>query len=309
MGCRRGGFALVLLLLLSATAAVADVCPSQGVYLQVLGSGGPEVQDKRASSSYLVWVNGKARVLVDAGGGSALRFGESGANISDLRVVLFSHFHIDHSADFPALVKSSFFEGRKEDLPLYGPTGNQILPSASDFIDRLFNAENGVWPYLSDFLPSSDTWGYKLRPYNVDLAKRKPTVVFSSDELSAAAIPVHHGALPALAWKVTVADHTVVFSGDMNGDYKTLPLLAKNTDILVAHNAVPEGARGVAANLHMPPSVIGQIAGKAGVKKLVLSHRMLRTLGREEETKKMIRKSYSGPVSFADDLSCYALNQ
>ena len=44
-----------------------------------------------------------ARVLLDAGGGSALRFGESGAQMSQVDVFLFSHFHVDHSGDFPAL--------------------------------------------------------------------------------------------------------------------------------------------------------------------------------------------------------------
>jgi len=59
-------------------SANAQTCGEEGVAVQVLGSGGPELQDKRASSSYLIWQEGQARVLVDAGGGSALRFGESG---------------------------------------------------------------------------------------------------------------------------------------------------------------------------------------------------------------------------------------
>ena len=50
-------------------------CGSGGLAVQVLGSGGPELQDKRASTSYLIWDHGTARVIVDAGGCSALRFG------------------------------------------------------------------------------------------------------------------------------------------------------------------------------------------------------------------------------------------
>jgi len=57
----------------------------------------------------------------------------------------------------------------------------------------------------------------------------------------------------------------------------------------------------------MPPSVIGQIAAEAHVKKLVLSHRMLRTLGKEDQTLSEIRKRYSGPVEFANDLDCYPI--
>jgi ribonuclease BN (tRNA processing enzyme) len=67
----------------------------------------------------------------------------------------------------------------------------------------------------------------------------------------------------------------------------------------------PEGTEGVPRALHVPPSVIGAIAKSANVHRLVLSHRMLRTLGHEEETLKVIARSYAGPVDFANDLDCF----
>ena len=75
--------------------------------------------------------------------------------------------------------------------------------------------------------------------------------------------------------------------------------------MLVAHHAIPEEAGGVARNLHMPPSVIGQIASDASVKQLVLSHRMNRTFGKEAQTTQLIRDHYQGPVEFAEDLQCF----
>jgi len=57
--------------------AAAECPPETGVALQVLGSGGPIADDGRASSSYLIWVDGKSRVLIDAGGGSFLRVGDT----------------------------------------------------------------------------------------------------------------------------------------------------------------------------------------------------------------------------------------
>jgi ribonuclease BN (tRNA processing enzyme) len=64
----------------------------------------------------------------------------------------------------------------------------------------------------------------------------------------------------------------------------------------------------VERRLHMPPSVIGTIAADAHVKQLVLSHRMLRTLGREKETETEIRHRFSGPIAFANDLDCFSVN-
>jgi ribonuclease BN (tRNA processing enzyme) len=78
-----------------------------------------------------------------------------------------------------------------------------------------------------------------------------------------------------------------------------------SADLFIAHNAVPEGAVGIERRLHMPPSVIGQIAENAHVKSLVLSHRMLRTLGKENQTQSEIKKRYSGPIEFANDLDCF----
>jgi ribonuclease BN (tRNA processing enzyme) len=284
-------------------AAAAQVCGAHGVAVQVLGSGGPELQDKRASSSYLVWQDGQARVLVDAGGGSALRFGESGATMSQLDVILFSHFHVDHSGDFAALIKSSWFEDRKRPLPIYGPPGNDFMPSTTEFVSDLFG-DKGAYRYLSELYVPGEDGSYKMQPHAV-VADGTPVTAFRGGDITASAVKVIHGGFPSLAWRVEIGGKSIVFGGDTNGDGDGLPRLAKDADLFVAHNAVPEGVTGVERNLHMPPSVIGQIAAEAHVKSLVLSHRMLRTLGKEAQTLEEIRKKYSGPVKFANDLDCF----
>jgi ribonuclease BN (tRNA processing enzyme) len=308
--CRRsfhfawsGETATLLLFCTFLPSAAAQSCGSQGLAVQVLGSGGPELQDKRASSSYLVWEDGQAKALIDAGGGSALRFGESGAAMSQLDVLFFTHFHVDHSGDLAALIKSSWFEDRKHPLPIYGPTGNDFMPSTAQFVYDLFG-DKGAYGYLSELLVPGEEGSYKMQPHDV-AANSTPVAVFHNAALSASAVRVIHGGVPALAWRIETRGKVIVFSGDTNGDGEGLPRLAMNADLFVAHNAVPEGATGVERRLHMPPSVIGQIAGSAHVKNLVLSHRMLRTLGKETETQAEIRKRYSGPITFANDLDCF----
>jgi ribonuclease BN (tRNA processing enzyme) len=244
--------------------------------------------------------------MVDAGGGSALRFGESGAQMSQVDVFLFSHFHIDHSGDFPALIFSSWFEDRKRPLPIYGPPGNEYMPSTTEFVSDLFSDPHGAWRYLSDLVGPGAKGSYTLQPHNV-VAGSTPVLVFRNTEMAVYAVRVIHGAFPALAWRVEMDGKRIVFSGDTNGDGDGLTKLAANADLFVAHNAVPEGATGVERRLHMPPSGIGIIAGDAHVKQLVLSHRMLRTLGKEKETEAEIRRRYSGPMAFANDLDCFAV--
>ena len=304
---RRATWVAGILLARALTIApevAGQSCGARGVAVQVLGSGGPELQDQRASSSYLVWEDGRARVLVDTGGGSALRFGESGAEMARLDVILFTHFHVDHSGDFAALVKSSWFEDRKRPLPVYGPEGNEFMPATTEFVADFFG-ERGAYRYLSELLVAGEEGSYKLQPRNV-AGTAKPREAFHSRDLAASAVRVLHGGVPALAWRVEVGGKKIVFSGDTNGE-GGLRELAEGADLLVAHNAVPEGAVGVERKLHMPPSVIGEIAEAAQVKRLVLSHRMLRTLGKESQTQAKIATRYGGPVEFANDLDCFAI--
>ncbi|HWZ63901.1 MAG TPA: MBL fold metallo-hydrolase [Steroidobacteraceae bacterium] len=286
-----------------AAAAVAT-CSGHGVQVQVLGSGGPELEDKRASTSYLIWQEGRPRILVDSGGGSALRFGQAGAHVAQLDGVLFTHLHIDHSADFPALIKSSYFEERKLPLPVYGPPGNDDFPSTTEFVADLFDGKRGAYRYLADFLAGKDG-GYALQAHDVVLTAHEIRTVLSTRDLLLDATQVIHGGVPAIGWRVSMGGRVIVFSGDTNGDNGNLERLAKGADLFVAHNAVPEGETGAARALHMPPSVIGRIAKSAAVGGVVLSHRMLRTLGRESETRAVIARVYQGPVAFADDLDCF----
>jgi len=289
-------------------------CLAQRVQLQVLGSGGPEMGDGRASSAYLIWVADKARVLIDAGGGSSVNFERAGAKLEDLQAVLFTHYHVDHSGDFSAYIKAAYFSPRVTDLPVYGPMGNAWMPSTHAFLAALFGPQ-GVYPYLSDYVvnfldpdnPRQHQPDFSLQPYSVPLDITQPKTYAVNAQLKVSAIPVHHGPIAALAWRVDIHGCAISFSGDMNNTTNRLSQLAMASDVLVAHNAIPEGAQGVARQLHMPPSEIGIIAAQANVSKLVLSHRMQRTLGKETQTTTQIQQHYHGPIVFAQDLDRFVL--
>ncbi len=110
-----------------------------------------------------MWQDGKARVLIDVGGGSSDNFGRSGAEMEDLDAILFSHFHVDHSADLPALIKSSFFDNRRRDLPVFGPSGSHWMPDTTNFLESLFDIE-GAFRYLAALMDDGRSNGYRLQP-------------------------------------------------------------------------------------------------------------------------------------------------
>src|SRR5262249_28486286 len=94
---------MVVLSLFAGASAEAQPCAAGSPAVQILGSGGPAINASRASASYLLWVGGRARMLIDAGGGAFLRFGQAQASLDDLLMLAVSHLHPDHTSDLPAL--------------------------------------------------------------------------------------------------------------------------------------------------------------------------------------------------------------
>jgi ribonuclease BN (tRNA processing enzyme) len=296
---------LAAIVCLTSSITNAD-CGSSGVSVQVLGSGGPVADDARASSGYLLWIDGHARVLVDAGGGTFVRFGESRARIPDLQLIAITHFHADHVSDLPALIKSGFFSDRSDALPISGPDGANDFPSLEEFLADEFDAKHGAFRYLSGALDGSGGM-FKLVPRQVPAAGRAPVVVFKSDELAIEAIGVPHGPVPALAYVVRIRGRTVAFSGDQNGSDEAFWKLARDADLLLMDSAVPEKTDDVARRLHARPSVIGSHAANAAIRHLVLSHLMARSLNALDENLAIIRGSFKGTIDVANDLSCYPI--
>lgn len=281
-------------------------CPqSKGLFLQVLGSGGPIADDGRASTGYLLWSGGKSRFLIDSGGGTFLRFGEAGARFEDLDHIAISHFHTDHSTDLVALLKSGYFSDRTEKLSISGPMGGGNYPGTLEYLDRLIGLDTGAYAYLDGYLDGSAGL-VKLEASEVDTTVQKATLVYAdpASQTEILALGVPHGPVPALAYRINIGKHSIVFSGDQNGSSDAFINFARGTDVLLMHMPVPENITGVGRKLHAPPSVIGNIAAETGTSQLILSHFMARSLENVEKSLEEIRTRYSGPVLSAQDLDC-----
>ena len=288
-----------------ATASPSHCPPSEGLSLEILGSGGPIADDDRASTSYLVWIDGKSRLMIDSGGGSFLRFGQAGGNFENLDHIGISHFHTDHSTDLVALLKSGYFSDRNNELSISGPTAGGLYPGLTDYLARLLDSNSGVYAYLSGYLDGSGGL-VKLEPSEIDPRLQKASLVYkhATDGIEVLALGVPHGPVPALAFRVSIGQKSIVFSGDQNGSSDAFIDFARETDVLVMHMPVPETISGVGRNLHAPPSVIGDIAVKTNSRLLVLSHFMARSLDHYDDSLKEIRSRYQGPLVSAHDLEC-----
>src|SRR5258705_5389163 len=142
----------------ATTSASAQMCTGNPVAVQILGSGGPAFNAERASASYLLWVGPQAKLLFDIGGGSHLRFSQSGAKLADLAMVGISHLHPDHTSDLPALMWASN-RARSAPLPLVGPSGNNVAPDFKTFLNRLFDEKIGAFQVLGSTVGGAQAAG------------------------------------------------------------------------------------------------------------------------------------------------------
>ena len=290
----------------SAHGAEGGYCGDEGVWIQLLGAGGPELNDGQSGPSYLVWLNNQARLLVDTAPGSSTQFDRAGAKFEDLDAIVFTHLRADQTADFPSFVKGSQFAERGRPLTVLGPDGNDEYPDTETFIARLIGPD-GAYPNLADFLTYRSSGGYKINPRNVPATGRRRWSRFGTSNLRLAAIPVHHSNVPAIAWRVEIGGQILVFTGDFSNQKNIIPEFAENADALVVSHAIPDTARGTLRELYALPSQLGQIARQANARLLILGHRMNRTRGRESQSREAIEAHYQGALVFGNDLECWGL--
>jgi ribonuclease BN (tRNA processing enzyme) len=291
-------FLVVLVFLFPAVARPASPAKAP-LEVVVLGSGGPRPFG-RASSSYIVEVDGTPRILVDAGPGAFLRIGELNLDLTSVDTVLLTHLHIDHSGDLAA-----FFNARAltADGPIayriFGPDGAGLFPKTSRFVDLLVG-DGGAFAYQKTF-GADEKFVVKDLAINLDSAQ---TTILDEKGLVIEEIATHHGDCPSVAYRITYQGVTVVFSGDMDASaLPNLVRLAKNAELLIFNCAVldPPDSPEQLYELHTPPRKIGEAARQSGVKSLLLSHTAPDVENRESAVRKSIRANYTGPVAFATD--------
>ena len=263
----------------------------------LLGTGYPRPDPQRAGPSTVV-IAGDAWFVVDAGRGTTMRIAATDLGYANLRGVLLTHLHSDHTAGLPDLFDTSWQFGRKTvPLELYGPRGTKKLANAM----LQFFAEDIHW--RRDVLEKHPAAGATIRTHIV-----REGIVYDDGKVKITAFPVdHRPVVNAFGYRFESGGQTVVISGDTRPT-ENLVKYAKNADILVLEAYLPEhflrvDTPEVAARLmsyHTSAEEAGQIAARAGVRKLVLTHLIP---GNAEETfRERAGKAFKGELVVGRDL-------
>jgi ribonuclease BN (tRNA processing enzyme) len=254
-----------------------------------------------------VFIDGDARILVDAGPGSFARLGKAKASLSNTDIVLLTHLHIDHVGEIPGLFKARAVSGSGPIVfNVWGPGGSPghgedaYFPSTHEFLELLFGPR-GAFAYLKDFAAPVTLHAHDIAAPAPDSSPRQ---IFKDGDLAVTAVAGHHGDAPSVIYRIDHGGRSVTFSGDI--DAKGLPALrriAKSTDLLIFNTVVldPPGSPSVLYTLHTPPHAIGELAKEVSARGLLLSHLSPAVDQSNAAVLESIRKSYAGTVTFAKD--------
>ena len=244
--------------------------------MRVIGRSSPYGGPGEATVGYVI-EGEDGHFLLECGTGVVAKYLED-YSLADLKGIVISHLHPDHSADlFPLgfAIKHGMMQGlRKERVPLFLP---------SDGVDTF----NAVLRSLGDLVAHySEVFAYK------EYDDKSPIAI---GEWTARFHRVYHG----------LNGHGVLIEGEhgerlcYTGDTKMgvkLPSFFRGTDLLLCEATVETEEQGEATN-HLTAEQAGQLATAAKVGQLVLTHFLPGT--DVEEKKRLAALHFSGEIAIA----------
>jgi ribonuclease BN (tRNA processing enzyme) len=255
-----------------------SLCNKKDISVTILGSGTCVPSLKRSSCSVLI-ETGKTKILIDCGSGTIRRLLENGTQIYDISHILISHFHPDHTGELVSfLFANKYPDGNRRKIPLSVVGG----PGISDFYAGL-KAVFGNWidlkPNALDII--------ELDADKKDIRLEDAVIKF---------VPVEHNE-ESLAYRIFGNNNcSVVYSGDT--DYcNNIVEISCGANLLICESALPDELK---VKGHLTPSIAGDIATKAKVQKLLLTHFYPECDIVDIMTQ--CRKTYSGELIIAEDL-------
>ena len=247
----------------------------------ILGSGTCVPSRLRASPCVLVQVAGSA-VVCDTGPGSLRQLLKAGITVGSVDVLIYSHFHIDHTADFcPFLFAAKYGRGaeRSRGITVMGPPG---LLQWYDNLKRVY----GQWIVPERF---AITW------IETGLGEH------AFDGFTVQTVPVLHSGSSNAVRINEAGGASLAYSGDT--DYcEGIVAATRDAAKAILECSCPEGHK---AEGHLTPSLAGLIARESNCAGVVLTH--IYPEADRTDLLAPVRRHYGGPVAIAHDMMSFTL--
>ncbi|MCX8044872.1 MAG: MBL fold metallo-hydrolase [Desulfobacterota bacterium] len=216
--------------------------------ITIIGSGTAVPSVRRSSPCILVRTRSNT-IVCDLGPGSLRQLIKAGVSISDIDILIYSHLHIDHTADFtPFLFCANYNPDapRMKDLLILGPPGFRT------FYDGLCNV-----------------YGHWIMPHRFTMTIRE---IQNSPITEAGflfkSVSVEHTE-SSIAIRIEDSEgKTIGYSGD-TGYCQGIIDLATGTDLLILECSFPDDRP---CSGHLTPTLAARIARESGCRRLILTH-------------------------------------
>lgn len=299
---------------------------NQSLHIVTLGTaGGPPPHSARSQPATALQI-GEQTYLVDAGEGAGYQLQQAGIPVTALRAVFVTHLHWDHTLGLDYLMAVSWMRNRRVPLPLLGPPGMSLLAArqvaAVQVGEDIFRVQAPYRPPLASLFPVSE------------VADCAPQEVYRDDHVTVRSVcnshfsterapPHSYGEDVALSFRFDTPQGSVTFTGD-TGPSAELDALAMGSDVLVSEvvdiESIAQSIRAASPNVdtgplmvhmshqHLTPQEIGQLATRAGVRKVILTHYVMGQATDIEILANQVREHFEGEVVAARDLQVHQIN-
>jgi len=238
--------------------------------LTVLGCAGSFPGPESPCSAYLVEADG-FRLLLDFGSGSLSSL-QRYAGLTAVDAIVLSHLHCDHMMDacVYVVVRRYAPDGPYPPLPVYAPAG------APERLAAAYSADEGPLDDVYTFY-SLQSGSFPIGPFTV-------TVDRVNHPIETYGVRLEHDG------------RVLAYSGD-TAPCDALLRLAQGADLFLCEASYLDGVDNP-PGIHLTGRDAGEVATKAGVRRLLLTH-LVTAWGSEAETLEAAAAAFQGPVEIA----------
>ena len=242
--------------------------------LTVIGYWGGYPKKNEASSGYLVEHEG-FQLLIDCGSGVLSKL-QNVLQPEELDAVILSHYHPDHNADIGVLQHARLIQGflgnELANLPVYGHSFDE-----QEFSKLTYKTITKGIAYNPDTVLSAG-------PFTISFLKTNHPV-------------------PCYAMRIEAGGKVLVYTGDSSFKEEFIEF-SQGADVLLCECNFYGNQSGKSAG-HMNSIEAGQLAERAGVKQLILTH--LPHYGNLDELITEASREFSGIIKRANELLSISL--
>ena len=271
------------------------------------GTGMPTQRLAQAAACFLVELGNGDKFIFDIGEGGAERLASLEIPYDWLDKVFIGHLHGDHFGDLGALFVGGGIAGRHSPLRVWGPSGATPelgTAAAVDHMEKMF-----AWD-IAGRLGQTDIRGFTTEMHEFDY--KKPQVIYEENGVTIRAWPAIHAIDGAVSFSLEWSGLKFVFSSDtypnrwfneyaQDADLTIHECFVAVPDLISKYRLTPEAALQVGTQIHTAPEAFGKVMSTIKPRMAVAYH-FFKDHDTTGPVLERIRKTYSGPLSLAEDL-------